>query len=134
VRIAEYRRIGHPGREAFQLFGTAGCFRHGADGCHWVTPAGATPLSVEEMRDPLPPEVMAAYRQGQASDSEVYGGHGGSHAYLVNEFVEAIAGGRRPVIHAWEAARYFAPGVVAHQSALRGGELLKVPDWGMPGD
>lgn len=130
VRICEYRRIGHKGREAFQLFGTAGSFRDGADGCHWMTTSGATPLTIEEMRDPLPPEVLDAYRHGQENDSQVYGGHGGSHAYLVNEFVQAIAAGRQPTVNAWEAARYLAPGVVAHQSALRGGELLKIPDWG----
>ena len=28
------------------------------------------------------------------------------------------------------SVRYLAPGIVAHQSALRDGELLKVPDWG----
>ena len=132
VRIAEYRRIGHPGREAFQLFGTEGCFRDGADGCHWLTRAVATPLTIEEMRDPLPPEVHAAFGQGSDGDSGVYGGHGGSHAYLVHEFVESVAAGRTPAINAWEAARYFAPGIMAHKSALRDGELLKIPDWGDP--
>lgn len=134
VRIAEYRRIGHTAREAFQIFGTAGSFRDGPGGCYWVTPKGAMPLSIEEMRDPLPPEVLEAYRQGQEEDSRVYGGHGGSHAYLVNEFVQAIATGRRPAIHAWEAVRYCVPGVIAHESALRGGEWMKIPDWGEPND
>jgi hypothetical protein len=58
------------------------------------------------------------------------GGHGGSHAYLVHEFVSACSEGRAPAINAWEAVRYMAAGVTAHKSALRGGELLKVPDWG----
>jgi hypothetical protein len=133
VRIAEYRRIGHAGREAFNLFGTQGSFREGADGgCHWLTKERATALSVAEMRDPLPPEVVDAYEAGQAGDSDIYGGHGGSHVYLVNEFVQAIAAARRPAIHAWEAARYFVPGVIAHQSALRDGEWLPVPDFGDP--
>lgn len=130
VRICEYRRIGHWGREAFQLFGTEGGFRDGAGGCAWVTKHGSKPLVVEEMRDPLPEEVMAAYRRGQADDSRIYGGHGGSHAYLVNEFVQAVAAGRQPAVNAWEAARYFVPGVMAHKSALRDGELMKIPDWG----
>jgi len=96
--------------------------------------AGAAALSVTEMRDPLPPEVLAAYRAGNAEDEHLLGGHGGSHAYLVNEFVQAIAANRRPAIHAWEAARYFVPGIIAHQSALRDGELLKIPDFGNPPD
>jgi predicted dehydrogenase len=142
VRIAEYRRIGHGGREAFNLFGTEASFREGAGGeCQWITGEGVTALATSEMREPLPPEVLEAYRRaagGQAGgvheDEGVYGGHGGSHAYLVHEFVEAVAADRRPAIHAWEAARYFVPGIIAHRSALRGGELLKIPDFGDPPD
>jgi len=135
VRIAEYRRIGHAGREAFSLFGTEAGFREdAAGGCRWVTREGAMAVSVTEMREPLPPEVREAYRRGGLEDEHLLGGHGGSHAYLVNEFVQAIAANRRPVIHAWEAARYFVPGIIAHQSALRDGELLKIPDFGDPPD
>ena len=57
-------------------------------------------------------------------------GHGGSHPYLVHEFVEAISQDRQPPINIWEAARYMAMGITAHQSALQDGERLAVPDWG----
>jgi hypothetical protein len=81
------------------------------------------------MRDPLPDEIVQAFRSVRKT-SDFYGGHGGSHAYLAHEFVDAIAHERTPAINAWEAARYMAAGVMAHQSALRDGELLDVPDWG----
>jgi hypothetical protein len=81
------------------------------------------------MRDPLPDEVAQAFR-AVSKTSDFYGGHGGSHAYLAHEFVDAIAHERTPAINVWEAARYMAAGVMAHQSALRDGELLDVPDWG----
>ena len=58
------------------------------------------------------------------------GGHEGSHPYLVNEFVEAIANNRRPAINVWEAVRYMVMGVMANKSALKDGETLDVPDWG----
>lgn len=58
------------------------------------------------------------------------GGHGGSHAYLANEFVDSVNNGRQPRINVWEAVRYVAPGLVAHQSAMRDGERLEIPDWG----
>lgn len=132
VRICEYRRIGHYSYEGFHLFGTEASLTDGPDGPHWVTKHGATKLTVEEMRDPLPPDVLAAYRRGRQADHEVYGGHGGSHAYLANEFVQAVAAGRLPSVNAWEAARYFVPGIIAHKSALRDGEWLKVPDFGDP--
>ena len=125
MRICEFRQVGHKDTEIFRIFGTEGTFRENS----WVDRANATPLKVDEMRDPLPPEVEEAFRSINPN-SDFYGGHGGSHAYLVHEFVEAIAHDRAPAIHAWEAVRYMAAGVMAHKSALRDGELLDVPDWG----
>ena len=124
MRICEHREIGHTGQETFRIFGTDGTYR---DRC-WVDKTRRTPLEAEAMRDPLPEPVAEAFR---AAVGEGYlGGHGGSHAYLVHEFVDAVAADRQPAINAWEAVRYMAPGVVAHQSALRDGEPLAVPDWG----
>ncbi len=37
---------------------------------------------------------------------------------------------RQPAINVWEAVRYMAPGVMAHKSAERDGEVLEMPDWG----
>ena len=125
MRICEYRQVGHGGSEIFRVFGTQASFKENA----WVTKHDATPLTVADMRDPLPEDVAEAF-QNISQKSDFYGGHGGSHAYLVHEFVDAVAHNRTPVINAWEAARYMAPGVMAHKSALRDGELLEVPDWG----
>jgi len=125
MRICEYREIGCRGRESFRIYGTQGCFENRT----WHDKQEATPVAVDEMRDPLPEAVAGAFRA--AGGLEKYlGGHGGSHAYLVHEFVSAVAEDRHPAINAWEAVRYMAPGVTAHQSALTGGELLDVPDWG----
>jgi len=68
------------------------------------------------VRPPLPPGVAA-------------GGHGGSHGYLMNEFVTAILEDRRPLVHVAWALNLTVAGIVAHQSALKGGELLKVPQF-----
>ena len=86
-------------------------------------------LRDDEIRDRLPLEVYEAYRIALC-EGNVYGGHGGSHAYLVNEFVDSVAHSRMPVINAWEAARYTAAGVMAHKSSMKDGETLSVPDWG----
>ena len=59
-----------------------------------------------------------------------FGGHGGSHPYLVHEFVSAVAEDRQPAVNAWQAVRYMACGAIAHKSALKDGQLLDVPDWG----
>jgi len=133
MRICEYRKIGHPAFEGFNLFGTDGCFTAGPeeDRCHWVTRAGAAEVRVDQMRDQLPPEVADAWHD-TATDCVAYGGHGGSHAFLVHEFVDAVANDRTPAINVWEAARYMAAGVMAHKSCLKDGEVLQVPDWGDP--
>jgi hypothetical protein len=125
MRICEYREIGHRGRETFRVYGNRGSFENGS----WCDKKGETKLTTQEMRDPLPPEVVEAFSSA-VGESRAYGGHGGSHAYLVHEFVDAIAHKRLPAINAWEAARYMAAGVMAHKSALKDGEVLDVPDWG----
>ena len=116
VRIGEHRECAL-GRETFRIYGTRGAYENDT----WITK--------EEMRDPLPAPVLDAFRKINP-DSDAYGGHGGSHAYLVNEFVDAVAHNRTPAINVWESARYMAMGVMAHKSALRDGEVLNVPDWG----
>lgn len=55
------------------------------------------------------------------------GGHGGSHGHLMNEFVAAILQDRKPLVDIVAALDMTVPGVVAHQSALKNGESLKVP-------
>ena len=57
-------------------------------------------------------------------------GHEGSHQFLVNDFATAAAGGRLPPVHVWTAARYTLPGIIAHESALKGGVRMDVPDFG----
>jgi predicted dehydrogenase len=60
-------------------------------------------------------------------------GHGNSHTFLTHEFISAILEDRHPAVNVWEAIAYTAPGIVAHQSALRGGEAMKIRDYGAAG-
>ncbi len=135
VRICEFREVARSSAETFRVLGTRGSYRDGIWETNYRTePLTAKPLetqelTIDQMRDPLPEEVAAAWRETDG-ESIAYGGHGGSHAYLVHEFVDAIAHNRRPAISIWDAVRYMAMGVAAHQSALRDGETLPVPDWG----
>jgi len=55
------------------------------------------------------------------------GGHGGSHGPLANEFITALLEDREPAIDVYEALAMTAPGIVAHQSALKDGQMLEVP-------
>jgi predicted dehydrogenase len=61
----------------------------------------------------------------------VRSGHGNSHAFLTHEFISAILEDRHPAVNIWEAIAYTLPGLVAHRSALKGGEPLKIRDYGV---
>ncbi len=56
-------------------------------------------------------------------------GHHGSHTFLTHEFVDACIHERKPVIDILEALAYTVPGIVAHQSALNGGESKTIPQF-----
>lgn len=56
--------------------------------------------------------------------------HYNSHPFLVDDFVRAVMTGKLPPNNVWDSARYMIPGLIAHESALRGGELLDIPDFG----
>ena len=57
------------------------------------------------------------------------GGHRGSHGYLTSEFVESILLNRKPLVSVDVALNMTVSGIVAHQSALKDGELLKIPQY-----
>jgi predicted dehydrogenase len=59
------------------------------------------------------------------------GGHGGSHGYLTNEFIMSIIENRKPLIDVVWALNMSVAGIVAHQSALKDGELLKIPQFSL---
>ena len=67
-------------------------------------------------RPPLPPGLPL-------------GGHGGSHGYLTNEFVNSILQDRKPLVDIATALNLTVAGIVAHQSALKDGELMKIPQY-----
>jgi len=80
---------------------------------------GAMKEPVDTSRPALPPAVSA-------------GGHGGSHGPLTNEFITAILEDREPMINVYEALAMTVPGIVAHTSAIKDGERLKVPQFAPP--
>jgi predicted dehydrogenase len=54
-------------------------------------------------------------------------GHEGSHTFITHEFVDSLVRGRKPFVDIDEALAYTVPGMIAHQSALKGGQSLKIP-------
>ena len=67
-------------------------------------------------KPPLPPGVDT-------------GEHGGSHGYLMDEFVMSIIEDRKPLVDIATALNMTVPGLVAHQSAFKDGENMKIPQY-----
>jgi len=65
---------------------------------------------------PLPPGMGA-------------GGHGGSHGYLTEEFIRALLEERQPLVDISWGLNMTVAGIVAHESALKDGETLKIPQY-----
>ena len=57
------------------------------------------------------------------------GGHGGSHPHLVHEFVRSIVEERHPDLDEIMGAYWTATGICAHESAMRGGVIIDIPDF-----
>lgn len=89
------------------------------EGTKFEPAADLKKLSVDFSKPPLPPKMPA-------------GGHGGSHGYLTEEFVTAILKDRDPLINIAWSLNMTVPGIVAHESALKDGETLKVPQFTWP--
>ncbi|MFT4220633.1 MAG: Gfo/Idh/MocA family oxidoreductase [Microbacterium sp.] len=154
MRINEFRRVGYPShvRESrFRFFGTEASFEQLVATAVWQDKDGWTDVSDQlaasasmSVDDPslagVDPALRDAFVSGLAPvhdatrlPRELTGlpnGHEGSHHFLVDDFAVAVAGGSLPPVNAWVAARYTLPGIVAHQSALRGGERLAILDFG----
>jgi len=56
-------------------------------------------------------------------------GHGGSHPHLVHEFVSALIEDRDPYPNARQSANWTSVGLCAHESALAGGKIVKLPSF-----
>ena len=64
-------------------------------------------------RPALPPEISGLGPEGS----------------LLHEFVMSILEDREPLVNVYEALAMTVPGIVAHESALKGGERLRIPQF-----
>jgi len=85
----------------------------------------------------LLPESIQRFTTGGVYDEDSHqhlsftqgGGHGGSHPHLVHAFVSALIENREPFPNAQQSANITCVGILAHESALKGGAIIKLPDF-----
>jgi predicted dehydrogenase len=127
-------------RESFDVYGTKQSFE-------WTLVAGeehilhtakkpepeiASCVAVPDYAHRLPEPIRCFTRAIQDAEHRSFiqgGGHGGSHPHLVNEFIRALLDDREPWPNAVTAANWTAVGICAHQSAMRGGQIVYLPEW-----
>jgi predicted dehydrogenase len=159
LRINEFRRVGQSGGRSVRgsLYGTEGAFEEQTNGAIWTTRDKGGAERVEDIvkcggvhsHDQWEAvkvdvalkgeftsgfgQIHQKYRQRLPESYKLQpNGHEGSHQFLTDDFVTAVARCILPTVSVWDAARFNAPGIVAHESAQREGELLPVPDFGRP--
>jgi predicted dehydrogenase len=125
-------------RESFDVYGTERSFEwEQTIGQHPVIYSGfedAERVEVPDYGDKLLPKEIAGFTRAGVYDEEHEhtsfiqgGGHGGSHPHLVHEFVSAIRERRPAAVDAATSANWTMTGVCAHESAMRGGERIAIP-------
>ncbi len=155
ARVNEFRRVGlkSPLTSSVRgrIYGTAASFEEQSNARVWVTHDGKITDLVEHLKcgnQKLPEDWKNLQKTGAQEDFfsglapvhdmkrlpvEFAGkpnGHHGSHQFLVDDFLKACTTGMTPPVNVWTAAKYCAPGIIAHESALHEGEHLQIPDLG----
>ncbi len=83
-------------------------------------PKGIRPFTTKGVYD-LGKKTHLSFTQGA--------GHGGSHPHLTHEFVMSLVEKRQPFPNAKQSANWTCVGLCAHQSALKGGAIVKLPNF-----
>ena len=109
----------------YELYGTKGCLESPRN--------GDTSLLYLE-KDSGKGEFdtgTASWSDPDAPQDAQEGGHGTSEYFLIREFLDSLEEERRPEIDVIRSMDFTVPGLIAHESALRGGEWMDVPlfDW-----
>ncbi len=129
-------------RESFDVYGTKKSFEwtlieNEPHVIHTAKkPEAEIPEKVEvpDFAHLLPAEIQKFTLPQEIHDAEHLsfiqgGGHGGSHPHLVNEFVNALLEDRDPSPNAVTSANWTCVGICAHESAQKGGEIVRLPDF-----
>lgn len=126
-------------RESFDVYGSKKTFEWTLIEHEWpVIHTGEVPERVEVPDFAhLLPEAIQPFTTGGVYDADsnqhlsfIQGaGHGGSHPHLVHEFLSALQEKRQPFPNAVQSANITCVGILAHESAMKGGVKLDMPDF-----
>ncbi|NPV47483.1 MAG: Gfo/Idh/MocA family oxidoreductase [Armatimonadetes bacterium] len=112
-----------PAHHWFTLYGTRGHLEspRWPDGQHRLQ-SDLVPYMTEHAR------LSLGINHPGAPPEATVGGHGTSEYFMCNDFVRCILDDTKPAIDVYQGLDMTLPGICAHLSAERGGELVEVPD------
>lgn len=129
-------------RESFDVYGTKKSFEwtlteHAPHIIHTAKkpePEIPSPVEIPDYAHLLPKEIQRFTKPSEIHDAEHRsfiqgGGHGGSHPHLVHEMISALVEDRDPRPNATTSANWTCVGICAHESALKGGEIVRLPEF-----
>jgi predicted dehydrogenase len=127
-------------RESFDVYGTKKSFEWSlVEGEPHIVHTAKRPepeipekVEVTDFAHLLPREIQQFTQSIEDAEHLSFlqgGGHGGSHPHLVNEFVTALVEDRDPWPNAVTSANWTCVGILAHESALAGGEVRRLPEF-----
>ncbi len=127
-------------RESFDVYGTKKSFEwtlvegepHVLHTAKKPEPEIASHVEVPDYAHLLPAPIRKFTQTIQDAEHLSFvqgGGHGGSHPHLVHEMVSALIEDRDPRPNAKTSANWTCVGICAHESALKGGEVVKLPEF-----
>jgi predicted dehydrogenase len=132
-------------RESFDVYGAVRSFEWAQteDSRHVIfLGESASRVTVPDFAHLLPREIQSFTSAGVYSDegdsqhrSFVQGGgHGGSHPHLAHRLIQSVLGVVPAYPNAVQAANITCSGILSHESALRGGERIRLPEWTLSND
>jgi len=129
-------------RESFDVYGTKKSFEwtlienepHVLHTAKVPEPEIPSKIEVPDFAHLLPKEIQRFTMPQEIHDAEHLsfvqgGGHGGSHPHLVNEMVNSLHEDREPWPNARQSANWTCVGICAHESAEKGGAIVKLPEF-----
>lgn len=127
-------------RESFDVYGSKKSFEwtlvegesHILHTAKLPEPEIASRIEIPDFAHLLPAEIQPFTRSIVDAEHLSFlqgSGHGGSHPHLVHEFVSALKANRDPWPNAPTSANWTCVGILAHESAVHGGEIRWLPEF-----